>query len=318
VLVWSILPPACGLCAWLALSLVADAWPRAPGVATDAPAGPIAAEAVPEPCAPDEPGPSANEGESEHFTIHSSLPLRLDRIAAIAERGCAEAARLTTLPVPDAKVPICICRDSDEFESLKLRFGFSGPRRGQGTFYASVPLVLVWFNPWMDGTVAHEVTHWVIWHSAPHCPSMLNEGAAVLVAERVAEEVRIDEGFPSGARTPSMLERPRALRRYSTSPVFERAGFPALLRTDPYDYHADWGAFSGLPRPAGRGEFHDLSWCLAKALEERGAGLGTSAGAVFQRVRSARSEREAIDLVLSVRGLEEAWSATVLREAAAR
>jgi hypothetical protein len=35
-------------------------------------------------------------------------------------------------------------------------------------------------------------------------------------------------------------------------------------------------------------------------------------------VRSARSEREAIDLVLSVRGLEEAWSATVLREAAAR
>lgn len=264
-----------------------------------------------------------HEFESEHFLLYAPVPTRLDRLARIAERGCAEAARFTTLPVPEARVPICIYEDETDLESLKRHFRLERSPPGNGAFYPSAPLVLVRHHPGMEQTVSHEVTHWVIWRSAPNCPSMLNEGVAVLVAERVATEAMIEDLSPSlrpreiRVRTASMRERPRALSRYATRPVLERPGYSVLLRTNYYVFTMNWGPMRGLPRPAGAGEFHDLSWCLAKALEERGSDLGTSVGAVFQRIRSTESRADAVAVLESIRGLKDAWYGTVLREAGA-
>ncbi len=153
----------------------------------------------------------------------------------------------------------------------------------------------------MEG-VSHEMVHWIVAHSVPKCPQLIDEGLAVLVSERV---VALREGkMPASIR--SQAGRPRRMRTYMRRP--NRYRLDDVLRL----------TYRGFKNRGEKGSvFYDLGWCLVATLEKDGEKLGASMRVLFQAMRSKTQPLKTIESLYSMDALERAWLSTISNTASA-
>ena len=119
---------------------------------------------------------------------YRAKPSRAIRFA----KGSSPAAE-TAVQTERAVLPIYLCASSAELQAIEDRFGLIGSsfqvRSNVGGYYHAGPLVAVIASPRQAPEfVVHEVVHAVIETVVPNCPDPINEGAAMLLTERVLGE----------------------------------------------------------------------------------------------------------------------------------
>ncbi len=240
-----------------------------------------------------------SEFHLQSIVLRTDVKVDPGRIASIVDRTAKEVSRITGLPIPERKLPVYLCTNMRQVREVGNRYGFR-PLDSHGVFYRRFPLVIVQDCPIRDTTISHEMVHWVIAHSISDCPSLVNEGVAVLVSERAVVLAHAEEygKKPSTLR----LQRRRARRLRGFLERSEPYRLVKLLRLS-YEEFRELGEDDQL--------FYDLGMCLARTLEESGVELGASMETMFRKLRSNRDPLGVIKSLYSIGDLEFAWHDTI-------
>jgi hypothetical protein len=136
--------------------------------------------------------------KSRRFQWATNLPLDLFELDLLAQESWTRTYRWMhasgdEAPVPDPPLPIYLCANAGELEAIEKEFGLTGSsfqvRSNVGGFYRAGPLVAVIVGHGKAPEYAvHEVVHAVVERSLSDCPDPLNEGAAMLLTERILGE----------------------------------------------------------------------------------------------------------------------------------
>ena len=147
-------------------------------------------------------------------------------------------------------------------------------------------------------TISHEMVHWLVRGPSPRCPSLLNEGLAVLIAERAqVETARVQAGVdPSRVREELMRRRIARLWKYLHRHEVYR--LEDLLEVDVYAFKR---------RENSTSIFYDLGLCLARALEKHGAELGAPIPVLLRRLNTWRGAKHVFASLYDMRKLNHAW-----------
>lgn len=232
------------------------------------------------------------------------------RLRRFTERTCRETASLTRLPVPEERLLVYLCSSSPRRLEVETRHRVK-PAGASGVFYPSVPMAIVQDGPLRETTISHEMVHWIVSNRVPRCPAFVEEGLAVLIAERVVAGVRAHEvgRDPSSIKLRSMYRRERRLRAYLDRRHRDPYSLDDLLRLTVAKFEQ---------RPESRLLFYDLSWCLAVVLEQKGAELGAPLDELLRELGSTRDSCAVVRSLYPRRALDGAWRKKIAEVAAAQ
>lgn len=250
--------------------------------------------------------------ESDHIVVHTDVVLWPRRIADIAEQTCFELIKLAGVSIPRRKLPIYLIDSASQALALEQRFDIDLFELG-GKYSHEARAAFVREHPWSERTISHEMVHWVLSHSIPNCPALIEEGVADRVSERavvrvIAREIERRTGHrPSlGSLEPPLGGRTCRLRAYLARG--ERYGLAGLLAMRPFGFRK-LGEEAYL--------FYDLSWCLTRTLERRGQELGAPLGWLLRKLRSSgKDPLVVIESLYRLDAVEQAWLASIAGVAA--
>ncbi|MHC4959202.1 MAG: hypothetical protein ACYTGN_12610 [Planctomycetota bacterium] len=199
----------------------------------------------------------ARRHASANFVLWTSidnadLPALLD----VAEKTRAETFRFMGVPARAwaEPLPLFLCRDAKDIkaaaEQTKVTLP-SGPR-SVGGYYRQGPLIAVVDSPARRAlTVSHEVVHAVMRPLYRNCPSVLHEGIAMHVAERL-----VGDSKPLAAYMQRHRDR-RARRLREARDAGQIPPLRNLLRFRHSRFHNK------------NGQLHYcVAWCLAETLAD--------------------------------------------------
>lgn len=130
------------------------------------------------------------------FRWATNLPVDLRELNGLAEEAWALAHRwlgVSEDDLPAPALPIYLCANTAELQAVEFEYGLVGSsfreRSDAGGFYRAGPVVAVIATADLAPEHAvHEVVHAVVARVLPQCPRPLNEGAAMLLTERLLGE----------------------------------------------------------------------------------------------------------------------------------
>lgn len=177
--------------------------------------------------------------KTTHFRWATNLPVNLIKLDELAEQAWSTAhswlrGSEDAVAVPEAALPIYLCASlpelravQNEFRLVRTSFFFRPPTGG---YYPSGPLVAVIASPrTAPQLVAHEVVHAAVERVLPDCPDPLNEGAAMLLTERLLGD--------SASYATLAAERKSARRRGCAALDTEPLSLQALFSLDYRCFH---------------------------------------------------------------------------------